>query len=658
MTGEGLDIRFDMSKDIVKWKEAHGVSPSYDVVQSVSTLIGEDKTIIRRILDSSIARKLTFEILNERGLLANVKMEEIAFTYDEEFKDQKRRLMDTFDFITFETSAKDDFINIMLNTDVMDKFLTYVGETKTGDMVTPGESLIDYIEKKELNPPVKIIIDEEKKIVKYENIDKKDKRDPLKVLKEFMEKNKITKDFITSEKTGVGAYAQKIMLEEGINPKISVSEWEYMPMVEKYNLLGKYKKEKLTKNSTARETLEKLTVKFEINQNLSNYEKRGILSIYDQMDKQGHRAYEPINIAYGIKPDTVAKIEEGFMNTPSVKVSVEPVRYYPKGNQAAHLLGYLGKISQESEIEKYVNERKYSRNDIIGKTGVEESMEHMLKGKDGSKKVEVDVIGNTTDVLSEDKVVPGNNVYLTIDSRLQETAEKALEEGLAALRVGGTFNSKYGNYQFGRNTKKGRSFKNATSGAVVALDVKTGEVLALANYPDYNPNLFSTGISSSDWNSLFPEDERDKLAPRPLYNIALQTAIQPGSTFKTITGLAALEKGMSPSATIYDQGVMHIGDTPFRCLIWTNSRGSHGSVNIYDALKVSCNYYFYKLAAGGAGVQIGIEDIAETAIKLGMNDPSGIEINIPRETSGHVPNPDKKKKKLIRYFLGDFWKET
>src|SRR5699024_5061006 len=125
-------------------------------------------------------------------------------------------------------------------------------------------------------------------------------------------------------------------------------------------------------------------------------EARSMLLLYDQLQKQGYRAYEPINIAYGIKDATVAKIEEGMMDAPGVTVSIEPVRYYPMGTTAAHILGYLGKISQPNEINKYIKENKYSPNDIIGKSGVEETFEDSLRGKKGIKKVEVDVLGNTT----------------------------------------------------------------------------------------------------------------------------------------------------------------------------------------------------------------------------------------------------------------------
>ncbi len=197
------------------------------------------------------------------------------------------------------------------------------------------------------------------------------------------------------------------------------------------------------------------------------------MTLYDQLYKQGQRAYQPINIAYGIKDSTVAKIEEGLMDVPGIQVSVEPIRYYPEGEIASHLLGYLGKISQTSEIEKYVKERDYSPNDIIGKTGIEEKFELELKGKPGIKRVEVDVYGNTTNVLTEENPKPGNNIYLTIDTELQKVARESLKHALEEIQKGGSFKSKWGgDYKYGINKSKGRPYIYATSGAVVAIDVK------------------------------------------------------------------------------------------------------------------------------------------------------------------------------------------
>jgi penicillin-binding protein 2 len=171
----------------------------------------------------------------------------------------------------------------------------------------------------------------------------------------------------------------------------------------------------------------------------------------------------------------------------------------------------------------------------------------------------------------------------------------------------------------------------------------------LASYPSYDPNLFSTGISSTDWISLFPENEEDPLAPRPLYNIAIQTAVQPGSTFKMVTALAALEKGLSPTKGIRDMGYVELGDYRPACWIWNQSKGTHGYENMYEAIRDSCNYYFYSVALGknqrtgeSLGMKVDIEDIVNLSKQLGLNDKTGIETNIPSEMSGGVPDPQRK----------------
>jgi len=227
--------------------------------------------------------------------------------------------------------------------------------------------------------------------------------------------------------------------------------------------------------------------------------------------------------------------------------------------------------------------------------------------------------------------------------------QKALEE----IRKGGSFESKWGDFDFDH------TYKNAYSGALVALDVNTGEVLAMVNYPSYDPNLFSSGISQEDWQSLLNES-KDLLAPRPLYNIAMLTAVQPGSTFKMVTALAALEKGISPTERIYCAGYMEIGSQTFGCWIWNMYKSRHGYENMYEAIRDSCNFYFYTLVLGEnkvtgekTSVKVDLQDILSIAEQLGLNQKTGIEINIPNEASGGIPDP-KMKISNIKYFLRNY----
>lgn len=658
-----VEIYYDPNKEIEIWKKNYNIPNNASPRDALLELVDNDKNIIRKLIDHPIARELVFNILESKNLKGNIILDEFSLSYEEEFLETKRMLMKNFPNIDFNTKAKDDFVNIVVSSSLESLLERVVDNTDDQDndiKIVPGEILLEKIEEKNLEPPVGLEVDTETNTVLYKHKNKEEglEDSPLDTLIDFANKNNLLADFITDDR--VKGIAQEVLLNKGINPKISISSWEYMAKINTSNWYEQYRAEKTLKDE---ELFNHLREYFEIGNNISRYEARTIMTLYDQLYKQGHRAYQPINIAYDIKDSTVAKIEEGLMETPGVQVSVEPVRYYPKGEVAAHLLGYLGKISQPGEIEKYVKEEGYSPNDIIGKTGIEEKFELELRGTPGKKRVEVDAYGNTTNVLAEEKPKPGNDIYLTIDAKLQKVTRDALKHALEEIQKGGTFKSKWGDYNFGINRSKGRPYKYATSAAAVAIDVKTGELLAMENYPSYDPNLFSTGISNSDWLSLFPENEDDLLAPRPLYNIAIQTAIQPGSTFKMVTALAALDKGLSPNHTIRDMGYLTVGTEPFGCWIWNSYRGNHGRVNVYEALRDSCNYYFYSLAFGSnprtgenLGVRIDVEDIAHMSEELGLNDKTGIEINTPREASGGVPNPQRKvgiSKGMLRRFLNN-----
>lgn len=644
-----LVFKFFEDENILNWKKTYNIDEKLGPLDSLVQIISGDKTVIRKLMTHHLSRKLTYDILSAKNLQGNIIMEETVLSYDEEYISNKRRLMDTYDFISYDTSGEEDFLNLFKRISLWD-FLDYIKVKENGDSIVIGEILVDFIREKDKEFPVEAKVDLENKTIDYVYGGKNNEESlsPKEYLYEYINSKKLVDEFLV--KDNIRGPAQEQLLKNGVNPKISiVDKYEYTFMNNKEALMERlYSKGEDHTKASANEIFKRLRDNTYIDENLSNYEARSILVLYDQMSKQGHRAYEPINIAYGIKDKTVAKISEHMPDINGIDISVEPIRFYPEGETAAHILGYLGKISQQGEIDKYVTEKGYSPNDIIGKTGIEESFEDYLKGKDGIKKVEVDVLGNTTKVVTEEKSVPGNNIYLSIDLDLQKVAEETLIKTLEAIRTGGTYKSPWGDYPMATR-KKGGPYRNATSGATVAVNVKTGEVLAMASYPAYNPNLFTTGISAADWLGLFPEDEKDLLAPRPLYNIATQTAIQPGSTYKMVTALAALNKGFSPTKTIRDMGYVTIGDKDFKCLVWTSRRGTHGNVNVYEALRDSCNYYFYSLALGKnektgeqLGVKLDIEDIIDMTKELGLDGKTGIEINIPSEVHGGAPNPAKK----------------
>lgn len=656
---EELVVGFEEDKDILKWKISNGIPTDSNPIESVVKLINKDKIIIRKIIDHNVSRFLTYNLLEEKGLVENIILEDYSITFKEEFLKQKRELIKTFPEVTMQSSAKDDFINIFKSVSLANFLDKVIISEVDKSQVIPGKILLDMIKEKNSEVPIDIELNEETNSILYKYIGSTDigEKSLIQIIIDLADESEVLDEFITHEQ--IRPLAQAQLLNDGINPKISIAkDFEYVTI---NNLNNWYTGKKIDKNLSPEQTFQKLKASYELHKDLSPYETRSIFNIYDQLSKQGYLAYQPINIAYGIKDSTVARIEEGLLELPGINISIEPVRYYPESSSAAHILGYLGKISSPGEVKKYIDENKYSPSAIIGKTGIEENFEDVLRGKSGVKRVQVDVTGNTTKVIEEIKPEAGDNLYLTLDLNLQKVAEKTLEETLTKLQSGGTYESHWGDFKFDINKTKNRPYINATSGAVVAIDVKTGQVIAMASYPSYDLNLFSTGISTTDWNSLFPEDERDPLAPRPLYNIATQTAVQPGSTFKMVTALAALEKGLDPNKKIRDMGYVEIGTSRFRCLLWTQYGATHGYENVYEALRDSCNYYFYSLVLGEnqktgeqLGMKLDIEDIVDLSKKLGLNDKTGIEIGIPQESSGGVPNPQRKvisTKAMLKKYL-------
>ncbi|PAB61373.1 penicillin-binding transpeptidase domain-containing protein [Anaeromicrobium sediminis] len=419
-------------------------------------------------------------------------------------------------------------------------------------------------------------------------------------------------------------------------PPISVRNMKFIQTMKKEQFLQKYG---LEVDLNAEDAFNKLKEKFKIPNEYSVDDARKILIVRNELRDQGYRQYQPVEMAVNVKQETIVEIEEHSMDLPGVNVEVEPIRYYTNDNLGAHILGYLSKIS-DTDREIYNEDTGYKRTDLIGKSGIERKFEKDLKGTDGAKYVEVDVYGRLVDTLRIESPQKGKDVYLTIDKDLQTVAEKSLKKALEQIQVGGTFKSELGDYKY-RDP-----FPNATSGAAVALDVKTGEVLALANYPSYNPNLFTTGILQKDWSKLQDQNPRDPLSPVPLYNIATRTAVQPGSTFKMLTGLAAIEDGLDPSYKLYDGGFIKLGNKSYGCWLWNDYRRSHGWVDLYKALEVSCNYYFYDVSTSWdyyknkpLPITVDVNRVLEYAELFGLGEKTGIEIS---EVAYGVPNPGQK----------------
>ena len=431
--------------------------------------------------------------------------------------------------------------------------------------------------------------------------------------------------------------AEELQTTYGVYPPINIRSMTYTYDSEKEEFLEKYE---LDTDLSAQEAFAQLRDKYKISDDLSDDEARKIFRIRDEIKILGYNKYLSSTIAKDVSNDTVVYVEEMSSEMKGVEIGSETVRYYPNGNTLSHVIGYMGSIS-DYQYEEYVTEKGYNAKDLIGKDGIEASMESYLKGVDGVKSVRVNSSGDYISTISETDPVAGKNVYLTVDLELQKTAESALAQAIQAVQTGSTFRGEYGSTRMSK-------FANCGSGAAVAIDVETGDVLAMASYPDYDPNIFAEGITTEDWASVQSTNPRDLLAPTPLYNVATKASVQPGSTFKPVTAVAALQCGLDPSKSIRDTGHVTVGDRTWGCSAWNSYRGTHGWQDMATGIQNSCNYYFYCIATGkdwGTGASLGydeeisIEKIMEVAQEFGLGQETGIELD---ETTTPLASAERK----------------
>ena len=322
-----------------------------------------------------------------------------------------------------------------------------------------------------------------------------------------------------------------------------------------------------------------------------------IIALRYEIEMNGYSSYRPGTLAKNISEASMLKIEEQSNSLSGVNIVTQPVRKYLTGKVGAHIVGYVGPISSDEYEAK--RELGYSQNDIIGKTGIEATFEEFLRGDNGIKRVEMDSNGVISDEIETTESTMGDSIVLTIDMDLQAKAEEVLEKYVKRI-------------QNGENVER---FSDARAGAIVVLDVKTSEVLALASYPTYNPDAFTDGISNDEYAKYFQNEDR------PMYNRAIQGAYSPGSTFKPLTAIAAIESGaIAVKERIVDRGKYDKGHRPV-CWIWSSYGGTHGPVDLATALKVSCNYYFYEV-----GYRMGIDNLSKYAKLFGLGRKTGIEI--------------------------------
>lgn len=622
--------------------------------------INEDKSVLRNILENSHARKIAYQLLDQNELLGNLVLKDYVISADEELLQKKANLHKAYKNITMKTSPAEDFYQIVKNSS-MDKLLKTASINKDGTYIIPADILIEGLENKGVyaNFTTEVITENNKdKNIYSVNLSFKNPQagDPVEELTKIANEHNLIKDLVVSK--DIKYLAQNANTQNNIYPSIDISEddpkdWNYTFNIDKKNFFTYYaNKDKvnktnqavkiLNKSKDAKEVLEYIKLVSNIKEE-NDYIALGMLTIDNQINRQGNYGFRPINLVYNLDDSTVMKIEENLSNNEGIKVATIPIRYYPNRNIASHILGYMGPIATENEISKYIKDKGYINNEIIGKTGIEESYQDNLRGTNGKSIVTVDSSGNRVKTLSRSPSQPGDDIYLSIDLQLQMMVEKTLKGVIESVSDGTAYESEYG------RTTPYRRAPYANSGAVVVSNVKTGEILSMASFPDYDPNLFSTGISSSDWESLQVPDDSGPLVARPMLNIASQMAVMPGSTFKLVSSLAALEKGLDPQKLNTDFGFIEVGNRKFNNLLWTTEGKTWGQETLYDAIKNSSNYYFYTLAIGenpkdgtSLGVKLELNDIRSAAKELGLDRKTGIEINIPNEALGNIPSVGKK----------------
>ena len=364
----------------------------------------------------------------------------------------------------------------------------------------------------------------------------------------------------------------------------------------------------IDENSTAEEAFYKFKEKYKIDNEDVN-EVRKIIAIRYAIVKEGYSSTKSITIAKDIPREAVAEFYENGDEFPGINISVQPVREYKEGTLASHILGYAYKISDTEYKEK---KDTYNQNDIIGKTGVEALFEEYLRGKKGIKQIDMAVDGTITAENIAEEAVAGSNVVLTIDSKLQKIAEDALKNNIEKIKSGGF----------------GKSY-DAKGGSCVVMNVKTGEVLAMASYPDYNPQSFANGISNEEWQGYLQNESY------PLLNKSIQSAYEPGSIFKMVTAIAGLESGnITLNERINDTGIYKkYGGAEWKCWYYTDYHTGHGYLNVLGAIEKSCNYFFIETAD-----RMGIETLDKYAKYFGLGTKTGIEL--PDETAGTLASKE------------------
>ena len=312
--------------------------------------------------------------------------------------------------------------------------------------------------------------------------------------------------------------------------------------------------------------------------------------LQDAVARVSLESFLPVRVRRGLTMDDVAKVEEWKLELPGVIVEVEPQRAYPNSRFAAHLLGYVREASDEQ-----LKQGRYRRGDMVGQTGLERLLDEFLRGKDGGERIEVDAMGRPMRVVQSTEPHPGAQVVTTIDRRVQETAERAME---------------------------------GKAGAIVVMDPRNGDVLAMVSTPAFEIDRFTGSIDPNAWRRVIQDPDH------PLLNRVIQSQYPPGSVFKMVVAAAGLQEGtLTPGERVHCTGQFHLGAWTFRD--W--KKEGHGSVDLMNGIRQSCDVFFYT-----AGLKVGAPSIAKYANAFGFGTATGIDLGA--EKLGLIPQPRMNKK--------------
>lgn len=433
-----------------------------------------------------------------------------------------------------------------------------------------------------------------------------------------MYKSKVDTDTLNADILNMISVLEKYGISYVDSFPININPFEFK--ISEDTLASWKKSNNLNDNITAEEAFDKFKNKYKIQNTEKIEEIRKIIAIRYELAQKGYSSTKSVTIAKNIPREAVSEFSESSEKFAGINIVVQPVREYKSGNLASHILGYASRINAE---EYEARKNTYSQNDIIGKTGIEYAFEEYLKGKNGIKQIDMSVDGTATAEYISQEAIAGSDIVLTIDANLQRVTETALANNIQKIANGG-FGKAY----------------DAKAGACVVMNVNSGEILAMASYPDYNPDDFVGGISQDAWNNYANNEAK------PLVNKAIQNSYSPGSTFKMVTAIAGLQTGViNLNTRINDTGVYtKYRDYQPRCWVYTDYHRGHGYLNVSQAIEKSCNYFFYETSD-----RMGIDNLVKFAKYFGLGNKTGIELQ--GETKGVVSSKESKEK----YHNGEPW---